>query len=58
MGNAIGSGPAMSVVCVRYLDLDNNFSNPDSFYENFTNTTFRKIPIPHLTPPMRQKFFH
>ena len=28
----------------------------DSFYANFINTTFIKIPIPHLTPTIKQKF--
>ena len=36
----------------------NSLVNADSFYANFTNTTFQKIPIPHLTRPMRQKFLH
>ena len=27
----------------------NSLVNADSFYPNFTNTTFQKIPIPHLT---------
>ena len=26
----------------------NSLVNADSFYANFTNTTFKKIPIPHL----------
>ena len=30
----------------------------DSFYANFTNMTFQKIPIPHLTRTMKQKFLH
>ena len=30
----------------------------DSFYANFTCTTFQKIPIPHLTCSMKHKFLH
>ena len=30
----------------------------DLFKANFTNTAFQKIPIPHFTLPMRQKFLH
>ena len=29
--------------------------NANSFYANFTNTTFQKSPIPHLTCTMKQK---
>ena len=36
----------------------NSLVNADSFYANFTNTTFQKIPIPHLTHTMQQKFLH
>ena len=36
----------------------NSLVNTDSFYMNFTNTTFQKIPIPHLTRTMKQKFLH
>ena len=36
----------------------NSLINADSFYANFTNKTIQKIPIPHLTRPMRQKFLH
>ena len=32
--------------------------NTNSFYTNFTNTHFQKVPIPHLTRTMKQKFFH
>ena len=32
--------------------------NTDSFYENFINADFQKIPIPHITCPMKQKFLH
>ena len=32
--------------------------NRDSFYTNFTNKTFQKIPIPHLTCAMKLKFLH
>ena len=27
----------------------NSLVNADSFYENFTNATFQKVPISHLT---------
>ena len=30
----------------------------ESFYANFTNTTFQKIPVPHLTRAMKQKTLH
>ena len=30
--------------------------NADSFYKNITNTTFQKIPIPHLTHISRNSF--
>ena len=36
----------------------NSLFNVDSFYANFTNTTFQNIPIPHLTRTMKQKFLH
>ena len=36
----------------------NSLVNADSFYANFTNTTFQKIPIPYLTLTMKQKFLH
>ena len=32
--------------------------NTNSFYTNFTNTYFQKVPIPHLTRTMKQKFLH
>ena len=32
--------------------------NTNSFYKNFTNTNFQKVPIPHLTCTMKQKFLH
>ena len=32
--------------------------NSESSYVNFTNTTFQKIPISHLTRTMKQKFLH
>ena len=31
----------------------NSLVNADSFYENITNMTFQKIPIPHLTSTMK-----
>ena len=36
----------------------NSLVNTDSFYANFTNTTFQKISICHLTQPMKQTFLH
>ena len=32
--------------------------NANSFYVNFINTHFQKVPIPHLTRTMKQKFLH
>ena len=32
--------------------------NTNLFYMNSTNTHFQKIPIPHLTRTMKQKFLH
>ena len=32
-----------------YQNYTNSFFNANSFYVNFTNMTFQKIPIPHLT---------
>ena len=32
--------------------------NTNLFYMNFTNTHFQKVPIPHLTRTMKQKFLH
>ena len=32
--------------------------NTNSFNTNFTNTHFRKVPIPHLTRTMKHKFLH
>ena len=31
------------------FEYTNSLVNADLFYVNFTNTTFQKIPIPHLT---------
>ena len=36
----------------------NSLVNADSLYANFSNTTFQKVPIPHLKRPMKQKFLH
>ena len=36
----------------------NSLVNADWFYANFTNTTFHKIPIPHLIRTMKQKSLH
>ena len=35
-----------------------SLGNANSFYANFTNTHFQKVPIPHLTRTMKQKFIH
>ena len=32
--------------------------NTNLFNTNFTNTHFQKVPIPHLTRTMKQKFLH
>ena len=48
-------GQLFSWWCCSYT---NSLVNADSFYANFTNTTFQKIPIPHLTRTMKQKFLH
>ena len=32
--------------------------NTNSFNTNFTNRHFQKVPIPHLTRTMKQKFLH
>ena len=40
----------------KNLKYTNSLVNAGSFYTNFPNTTFQKIPIPHLTRPMKQKF--
>ena len=37
---------------------NNSLLNADSFYVNFTNANFQKIPISHLPHPMKQKFLH
>ena len=42
----------------KNLNYTNTLVNADSFYANFTNTTFQKIIIPHLTRTMKQKFLH
>ena len=36
----------------------NSLVNADLFYANFTDPTFRKIPIPHLIRPVKQIFLH
>ena len=38
-------------------DYTNSLVNGDSSYKNFTNTTFQKFPISHLTRTMIQKVF-
>ena len=41
-----------------YFHYTNYLVSADSFYAKFTNTTFQKIPIPHLTGTMKQKCLH
>ena len=47
---------------LNLLSLGNSYTkslvNMNSFYTNFTNTHFQKVPIPHLTRTMKQKFLH
>ena len=43
---------------IDVINYTNSLANADCFYANFTNTTFQKIPIPHLTHTMKQKFLH
>ena len=38
------------------INYTNSLVKADSFYTNLTNPNFQKIPIPHLTRPMKQKF--
>ena len=40
------------------FDYTKSLVNTNSFYTNFTNTHFQKVPIPHLTRTMKQKFLH
>ena len=42
---------------VKEISLNFQKVNADTFYANFTNTTCKKIPIPHLTRTMKQFFF-
>ena len=41
----------------KHLIFPNSLVTADSFYASFTNC-IQKIPIPHLTRPMKQKFLH
>jgi hypothetical protein len=41
-----------------YDDYTDSLVNADSFYANFTDTNFQKIPIPHIKRTMKQKFLH
>ena len=38
--------------------LTKSLVNMNSFYTNFTKTHFQKVPIPHLTRTMKQKFLY
>ena len=40
----------------RNMNYTKSLVNTNSFYTNFTNTDFQKVPIPHLTRTMKQKF--
>ena len=40
----------------KKLMYTNSLVNADSFYANFTSTTFQKIPIPHSTSTKKQIF--
>ena len=40
------------------IEYTKSLVNTNSFYTNFTNTHFQKVPIPHLTRTMKQKFLH
>ena len=51
------------VPLIRYLTVfffwrvqHESLVNTNSFYTNFTNAHFPKVPIPHLTHTMKQKF--
>ena len=45
MGNDISSGPGMSIVYVRYMDLDNNFTNKyKNLYKNDSILVCKKTP--------------
>ena len=41
-----------------FVSYTKSLVNMNSFYTNFTNTHFQKVPIPHLTRTMKQKFLH
>ena len=43
---------------INFYVYTNSLVNANLFYANFTNTTFQKIPIPHLTRTLKQKFLH
>ena len=46
-----------SCLYIKRFVYTNFLINGNSFYANFTNTTFQKIPIPHLTRTMTKKRF-
>ena len=43
---------------IYLLTFTKSLVNTNSFYTNFINTHFQKVPIPHLTGTMKQKFLH
>ena len=52
-----------SKIVLNFLkELQNRYTkslvNTNSFYTNFNNTHFQKVPIPHLICTMKQKFLH
>ena len=62
-GHAIGTiglAPSTTLHFDRVLKTKctKSLVNTNSFNTNFTNTHFQKVPIPHLTRTMKQKFLH
>ena len=45
-------------ICNVFKMYTNSLVTTDLFYANFTKTTFQNIPIPHLTPTMKQRVLH
>ena len=43
---------------LNYYLYTKSLVNTNSFYTNFTNTHFQKVPISHLTRTMKQKVLH
>ena len=53
-----GNGVFGNVYLLARQHYTKSLFNTNSFYTNFTNTHFEKVPIPHLTRTMKQKFLH